>query len=677
LTATAGYNLISPEETTMKTHLSFVSAFTATTLLFIFLIFCFAPALAQAWKPLDPAHLALKAPVVEKDADAEALLWEVYINTASDSGTDFIHFVRVKIFTERGKETQSKIDIPYLSGVSVKDVAGRTIKPDGTIIELKKDAIFDRELIKAGRFKLKAKSFALPGIEPGAIIEYRWREVYGYITNYVKMELQRDIPTQVVRYYLKPNPYVVDPMKTVTFQANPPQFVKEKDGYYRVELTNMPAFREEPHMPPEDQVKAWMLVYYAPDVKKAPMEYWKEEGKRTYEQRKGDMKVNDDIRRASVEAVGDAATPEQKLERIFNFCRTKIKNVNDDASGLTAEQREKLKENRSPADTLKRGYGSGPDINFLFAALATAAGFDARYVRIGDRSRKFYDPNFTDTYFMRAYNIAVKMGDQWRFFDPGSGYIPFGMLRWQEEGIQALVTDPKEPQFVRTPISPAEKTAKKRTAKLKLSEDGALEGEVRIEYTGHFAVEMKEDNDEETAEQREKKLNDSVKGRLAGAELSDIKIESANDPLKPFVYSYKVRVPGYAERTGKRLFLQPAFFQKGLDQMFPTSARQHDIYFHYPWAEADHVIIELPEGFALDNAEAPGGINFGDAGHYKVAIGITKDLRALEYKREFQFNELMLPKSVYPNLKRVFEAIHQSDNHAITLKQGAATAAKP
>ncbi|MEK7831677.1 MAG: DUF3857 and transglutaminase domain-containing protein, partial [Acidobacteriota bacterium] len=442
------------------------------------------------WKPVDPAHLAMKAPVVEKEADAEALLWEVYINTASDSGTDFTHFVRIKIFTERGKESHSKIDIPYLSSVSVRDIAARTIKPDGTIIELKKDAIFDRELIKSGRFKLKAKSFALPGIEPGTIIEYRWREVYGYITNYVKMELQRDIPAQVIRYYLKPNPYVTMPMKTITFQSNPPPFVREKDGYYRTELTNMPAYREEPNMPPEDQVKAWMLVYYSPDAKKVPMEFWKEEGKRMHDLRKGEMKVNDDIRRIATEAVGDASSPEQKLERLFNYCRTKIKNVNDDASGLTAEQLEKLKENKSPADTLKRGYGNGSDINYLFAAMATAAGFETRYVMIGDRSRKFFDLNFTDTYFLRAYNIAVKMGDKWNFFDPGSGYVPFGMLRWQEEGISALVTDPKEPQFIETPISKAEKSMKKRAAKLRLTEDGTLEGEVRVEYTGHFAVEM-------------------------------------------------------------------------------------------------------------------------------------------------------------------------------------------
>ncbi len=633
------------------------------------------PAQSMQWKPVDPAHLTLKAAAVEKDADAEALLWEVYINTASDAGTDFTHFVRIKIFTERGKEAHSKIDIPYLSDVSVKDVAARTIKPDGTIIELKKDAIFDRELVKAGSFKLKAKSFAIPGIEPGAIIEYRWREVYGYITNYVKMELQREIPTHVVRYYLKPNPYVSSPMRTIAFQASAQQFVKDRDGYFRMELTNVPAFREEAHMPPEDQVKAWMLVFYSPDARKAPVEFWKDEGKRVYELRKGEMKLTDEVRRVANEAIGDATQPEQKLERLFNYSRTKIKNVADDASGLTAEQLAKLKENRSPAETLKRGYGNGSDINFLFAAMAAASGFDARYALIGDRSRKFFDMNFLDSYFLRGYNIAVKLGDGWRFFDPGSAYVPFGMLRWQEEGMKALVTDSKEPQFVDTLLAPPEKSVTKRSAKLRLSEDGTLEGQVQVEFTGHFAVDMKEEYDDETPETREKRLSDSVKGRI-GAEVSEIKIQSATDPVKPFVYSYKVRVPGYAERTGKRLFLQPGVLSErtGSDVsiQFATSRYLFPFSVHrsrttsrsrYPKASS----WTMPTHRARSILVMPAIMTSRSV--------LTKDQKTLVYSRTLRFTLLVIEKKNYPLLKKAFDVIHLSDQHAITLKQNASASA--
>ncbi|MBL8167756.1 MAG: DUF3857 domain-containing protein [Acidobacteria bacterium] len=627
-------------------------------------------AYAQQWKPLDPAHVALKAPIVEKDADAEALLWEVYINDNTDT-TEYTHLLRVKIFTERGKDTQSKIDIPYLKGVGIKDVAGRTIKPDGTIIELKKDAVFDREVIKFGGFKLRSKSFAMPGVEPGAIIEYRWREISATSDNYLRLYFQREIPVQVVRYYLKPLAGAMYPMKTVTFQGASSNFVKDKDGFFRTEMTNVPAYREESRMPPPDQVRTWMLVYYAPDVRKDPATYWRDLGRQYAEVAKEFMKVNDDIRRVATETIGDATTPEQKLERLFNFCRTKIKNVNDDASGFTEEQLRKLKDNNSPADTLKRGYGTGTDIDFLFAALAQAAGFEARYAKLGDRSRKFFDPNFTNPYFMRAYNIAVKVGDQWRFFDPASTYVPFGMLRWQEEGIQALVCDSKEPVMVRTQLSPADQSRIRRTARLKLTDDGTLEGQVRVEYTGHFAVSMKEEYDDETAEQRETKLRDAVKERLSSAEVSNLKIEHPQDPLKPFVYSYTLRVPGYAERTGKRMFLQPAFFQKGIGQMFATSTRQNDVYFHFPWLEEDLVMMDLPEGYALENADQPSDLGFGELGHYKVNIGVTQDQRILQYKRELRFEGMMFPKSSYTALKSAFDTVHKSDNHALTFKQGA------
>src|SRR5262245_9569474 len=361
-------------------------------LLFALLVCLSQVILAQQWKPIDQSHLELKAPVVEKDADAEVLLWEVFINDSSATTTDFLHFIRIKVFNDRGKESQSKVDISYFTGVQIKDISGRTVKPDGSIIELKKDAIFDRELVKLGRYKLKAKSFAMPGIEPGSIIEYRWKEVHENGANYVKLYFQRDIPVHTVRYYLKPYPYSDYPMKAIPFQGKPAPFVKEKDGYYRIEMTNMPAFREEPRMPPEDQVRTWMLVYYAPDLKKDAMTFWKDFGKTQYELYKGEMKFNDEVRKASAEAIGDAQAPDQKLERIYNFCRSKIRNVNDDASGLTPDQLKKMKENKSASDTFKRGYGTGADINFLFAAMAMAAGFEARYVVLSDRGRMFFDP---------------------------------------------------------------------------------------------------------------------------------------------------------------------------------------------------------------------------------------------------------------------------------------------
>ena len=115
------------------------------------------------------------------------------------------HYVRIKIFTDRGRDQHSKIDIPYIGGFKIKDVAARTIKPDGTIVELAKEDIIEKTVIKVSGLKLRAKTFAFPGIQPGAIIEYKWKEVISNSSaNNMRLQFQRDIPVQAVTYRIKP-----------------------------------------------------------------------------------------------------------------------------------------------------------------------------------------------------------------------------------------------------------------------------------------------------------------------------------------------------------------------------------------------------------------------------------------------------------------------------------------
>jgi hypothetical protein len=630
------------------------------------------------WRAVDPAELALKTSSVEKDADAEALFWEVHVADEFQDGTAktvMSHYVRIKIFSERGREAQSRIDIPFLASWRITDIAARTIKPDGSIVELKKADVFERSIIKSSNLKIKAKSFAMPSVEPGSIVEYRWKEVRN-TAYYLRLQFQRDVPVRLVKYFIKPladDRYV---MRAQTFHSDPTPFVKEKDGSYSITMQDVPAFREEPRMPPEDQVRPWMLIFYNEDRKLVPAQYWKEKGKEFHETFKSGTKMSDEVKKAATDAIGDATTPEQKLERLFEFCRAKIKNINDDASGMTADERAKWKENKSPADTLKRGMGTGRDIDFLFSALGMAAGFDVRMANLADRSDTFFDPSFPDDYFIKAYDIAVRVGDTWRFYDPASTYVLHGMLRWQEEGEDALISDPKEPVWAKTPISPPQRSLEKRTGKFRLLEDGTLEGDVRMEYTGHLGSDKKEYNDDDSPAEREETLRNSIKEQMSTSELSEIKIENVTDPIKPFIYTYHVRIPGYAQRTGKRIFLQPAFFQHGLGPLFSSNERKHLVYFHYPWSEEDEVSIELPAGYGLDNADAPSPIKVGQVSEYRPRIAVTTDGKVLIYRRNFFFGgggTILFPVTTYTDLKALFDTINKEDNHTITLKQTTAT----
>lgn len=626
----------------------------------------------EEWRPVDPADVALKAAVVEPNADAEAIFWDIRIDDGGQDDLVLNHYVRIKIFTERGRDNHSKIDIPYLEGIKIKDVAARTIRADGSIVELAKEDIIEKTVVKVSGLKLRTKTFAFPGIESGAIIEYKWKEVRSNTSaNHMRLQFQRDIPVQSVTYRIKPAgkaSFDVRPFNMSQFY-----FQKEKDGFEITTVKNMPAFREEPMMPPEDSVRSWAMVRYTGFF--SMFTGYAVLASEVYFGFQPFMKVDNDIKKKAAELITGAASTDEKLQRIFEFCRTNIKNTDDRSTGFTEEQLEKLKENKKPSDTLKRGVGDGGDINLLFAALANAAGLEARITLLPDRGRRFFDRNVYIPGALRPASIAVRLGETWKFFDLSQKYVMPPMMRWQEEGVDGMIADSR-PEWLKTPMTTHDKSKEKRVAKLTLDENGTLEGDITVEYTGHLAVERKLLNDDDSPIQREENLKEAVKGRMSSAELTNIVIENANDPVKPFIYKYHVRVPEYAQRTGKRLFFQPGYFHKGIDALFSAGTRRYPIYFHYPWSEEDKVTISLPKGYALDNADRPAPINAGAVCKHEINMGVTKDQTQLIYNRSFFFGgqeSILFPVDTYSQIKRLFDEIHKADNHMITLKQSAST----
>ena len=632
---------------------------------------------AQDWKPVDPAHLALKTPVVDPNADAEAIFWEVSIadnisTSTGDSDTAVRNYIRIKVFTERGKDA-GEVQLPFDGDTRIRDVAGRTIKPDGSITELKKDAVFERTVVKDGKRKILVKSFALPAVEPGCIIEYRWTE-YRETYRYVAVPIQREIPVQLLAMRIRPVslPDFTLKMQVKVFNGDTPAFKDVGRGFYGAEFRNLPAFQEESFMPPEDEVRRWMLLYYTEDPNVAPAKYWKDTGKQAFKENEGRMKVSDEVRAAVTAAAGNATTTEQKLEQVYTYCQTKIRNASIPGASLTPDDYKKLNDVKSPADTLKRGFGTSKQINLLFAAMANALGYNARLARVSDRSDTFLKPGFPSDFFLRRSIVAMQMGGEWRFFDPATPGARFGQLRWQEEGIAALVSDPKDPNFVTTPISKPEDSLSKRTGTLTLDESGTVTGVLRFEYTGHDARGWRLTLSDEATAKQEEIIRKDIQSFLS-AEVSDIAVENLTEPGKPLIITCKITASGYASRTGKRLIMPVSLFENGAKPKFRDTARRHDIYLEYPWAEQDEIVFTVPEGFELDNANAPQSFPLPSGyGKYETKLLFNAGERKLIYRRAFSFGKttelLWFPKSAYDVLKTIFNDVHKQDEHTVILK---------
>jgi len=644
------------------------------SILFILLL---VPAAAFAggdeivWRPVTPEEIAMKTPKVDADADAEAIFWEVKLDDKKLGKLSYYHYVRVKIFTERGREKFSKFDIPFAKGVKIEDVAARVIKPDGTIVNLAPSDIFEREIVKKNKVKVMAKSFAVPGIEAGVIVEYQYSQsIKNDSVAGERLIFQRDIPMQRVSYYVRPYQgmtpgYNYYNMPDTRFREDPSQ-----KGFQVATMTNVPAYKDEPYMPPDDEVRRWVYVSYQTFTSLLAFNNLSLGFSELLKARV--TKPSKLVRQKSAELVAGATTDEEKLRRLYDFVQKKIKNSAFDST-LTDEQREKLKI-EDVDDVLKKGMGSSMWIEMLFGALASAAGFEVNIVLAGDRSENFFTrEKYPFVAFIHPACISVKVGEKWQFFNPSAPFVPYGRLLWYEEGVNAMMVGDTGSLWAKTPLADQTQTLSKRSGKLKLLEDGTLEGLVKLEYSGQSAILRRRDDFDSSPTKREETIKDQIKANVSTAEITNISIENFDDNAKPLTYTFNIRVPNYAQKTGKRLILQPGFFEYGSNPVFTSATRTYNIYFPYPWSEQDDIELSLPAGFTLDNADSPPEVyDAQKIGLVKVSMSIDQASNVLMYHRRFYFGangNIIFPVAAYSAIKDLFDAFHKADTHIVTLKQ--------
>jgi len=636
-----------------------------------------------AWPPLSEADRALKAPIVEKGAGAEILQWRVHVvdeYTGEDLQRVSYNFIRLKIFDEMGKEKAATIDLPYQEPGGILDVSARTIKADGNIVEIDKKTIYTRDLVRSGGRRSKAVSFAIPAVDVGSIIEYRWKQTENDNRfRYLRLHFAREFPVQKVTYFIKPlsSDFVgSDPMFLAPFNCKPTPVERTNDGWNATSLENVPAAHDESFAPSDPNLEPWALLYYRKGGPKDPEKYWIEEGKKAYFEMKESLKASGEQKSEAMEAIGGASSDEEKVAALISFVRKHLRNLTD--PGLTAPERaefiKKLPKDRlrTAAEILKGGIASPYEMNAAFAALAMQIGLDARPALIADHVEIEFNPKaYSDRYFLDGQAMAIKINNSWKIFDVSRKYLTPGMLPWEEEGVFALVTDSKVPMFVMTPVSSPEASKESRTAMLRLSADGKLAGTVEENYSGHRAEEYRLELAPKPAPQREEWFHDRILRMFPEAEVTSLKVLNVDDPSKNLQVSYELEAPRFAEVTGKRILFQPNAFRRAQAAPFSASERRFPVQFPFGWKETDQIHIVLPDGYSLDNAENPGTLDFGTPGSYKLEMVVKQNNAELVTNREFTFGNkgiLMFKAENYPTLKKIFEEIQLRDTRSLSLK---------
>lgn len=150
--------------------------FTACCAVALVLAVCnYRPASVRAgegFQPVSPEELKMTSEPLAPGAPAIILYRQV---DRDDNGrtSHEDNYVRIKILTEEGRK-YANVEIPFFKvNGDVVHVRARTIKPDGSIVEFGGEVI-EKSLVKGRGVRYVAKTFTLPDVEVGGIIEYSY-----------------------------------------------------------------------------------------------------------------------------------------------------------------------------------------------------------------------------------------------------------------------------------------------------------------------------------------------------------------------------------------------------------------------------------------------------------------------------------------------------------------------
>jgi len=583
-----------------------------------------------------------------------------------------INYFRIKILTEEGRK-YGDVEIPFVKGVEdVTGIRARTIRPDGSIVEFAGQA-FEKELVKGRALRYLAKTFALPDVQVGSIIEYFYRvdlqENYVFDSHWI---LSSELFTKKAQFSLIPcrGNYKTFSLRWAWHALPPGAEPKQgSDRIIRMEANNIPAFQTEEHMPPPNELKSRVdFIYEEGVVEKEQANYWKGVGKKRNEALESFIGKRKAMEQAVAEIVSPNDSQDVKLRKIYDRVQ-QIRNTSYELRKTEQEQkREKEKSEENVADVWKRGYGNGVQLTWLFLGLARAAGFEAYGCWVSGRREYFFNPATMQSSKLNSNVVLVKLDGKDLYFDPGGAFTPYGLLEWSETGVAGLRLDKDGGSWIQTTLPQPSESRIERVGKLKLSEIGDLEGKLTVTYSGLEAMYHRLDERHADEVARKKYLEERVTSQIgvpAEAELTNKPDWTSSET--PLVAEFSLKIPGWASNAGKRVVIPAAIFTAGEKGTFEHANRVYPIYFEYPHEKADDVTIELPPGWQVSSVPPPQDLN-GKVVDYSLKV--EQSPGTLRLTRDLTIDVLLLEQKYYGALRNFFQAVRTGDAVQVVLQPG-------
>lgn len=636
----------------------------------VLLILCSANVVmikAQKHEFLNPpkfsdADLSKPKSLLDENAPAEILYKSVHF--ILDNSTGNLHkkyYYRVKVYDKDKAEDWLNLEVPLYQSGADKEMLG---KFKAFTYNLENGATVPVKVEKSSQYKSKESKqinitkFAFPNVKNGSVLEYQYEIISPFAYIVPEFLIETDTPSLYTEY-------VLDAPVNVAYSINytgalAPKHRSTEDltifgaqyKTYRFGYENLKGFKTEKFVRNDRNYRTKISAeLHSTNFKELKMfsSSWDQISKRLYENNDfGDELNKTKLAKDNMPAgVAEMNTSLEKANAIFSYVQ-KTFTWNKERGIYTNDGIKKL---------LDTKVGNAAEINLYLVMLLREAGLKADPMLISTVDNGLINlvaPNVSNMNFILA---SVVIDGANRLYDATSKQSSMDELPlrdWNQFGV--VVTKTKAIQFQ---IENKKKSNTFLTVDAKLNDDGSISGSYSDKDTGAFAMYVKEDYDE-NPEKYKKQYKENFSVDFTGI---DSKVLDNGD----FESTMKFSSPNLIDRVGKKLIINSMLFlNKAANEFDQTEERKYSIDFGAPTMKVKKVILEIPEGYVIEEMPKNKKILTDDK-EIEYSYAIEQKGNKLEITSTTKIASADYPKEYYPAFKQIWGVASKQENQVISL----------
>jgi hypothetical protein len=631
---------------------------------------------AVEWVPVSEAEKSMEANPLDPGAGAVVLFkrGEMRLDerTAGFWLTTIETYVRIKVFNESGLKA-ADVSFEASRYRRFKGVEGRTILPDGKVIPLDATKVFSGKSYETGSGAVYMKtSFALPGVEPGAILEYRitqtsdgffppvWyfdTEELGTLESTLSVLVA---PRLALAQYRMDTAFAkIDAKQTRVANGNRFDYV----------VRNLQPIKSEPFsIPFADQ--ACVMLFSPFEVAFGNDSYpmlqkWNDVAREYDSWYKESLKKSKSTKDKAKEIAAKFTDEREKAQAIYNFIQQTIASTEFSGVGYI----------RPPDEVLADKRGDPDEINAMYITMLREVKIDADPVLIASRNKMSLNPQFPNMVQFTGLTTRIRLKNapskdpkdpnSYVISDPSDPAVPFGEVAWYNQGILGVAVNGSKAENAAIPLLAAENNAIETKLVSELLDDGAVEAKIESLFRGADARRFRRRFQDEPADKLEQALWDFLDMGLPESEFSETIHSDFKDTTKPATLATSLRYQLLDESEPGQLLLNPWLADRGNTPEFTATERKSAVRFDFPKTRITSSTWHLPENMTVE--ELPKDVSIkSDLGEFSRSCA-EKDGDVV-CERKFVLSKLDLQNfAEYMQAKQLFEQVAKHDQEVIVL----------